>query len=101
MFGGKSAPAGDDSRLRRAIRGKSWRDYMELTRRIAIEEAERGKIEITQKGEAVSPPSTFRGPIRLRLRRTATVNIGDGEIKVEGAASQPSSKRRKRNVSPN
>jgi|SaaInlV_125m_DNA_1040241.scaffolds.fasta_scaffold01355_8 hypothetical protein len=74
---------------------------MELTRRIAIEEAERGKIEITQKGEAVSPPSAFRGPIRLRLRRTATVNIGDGEVKVEGAASQPSSKRRKRNVSPN
>jgi len=74
---------------------------MELTRRIAIEEAERGLIEITQKGEAVTPPSAFRGPIRLRLRRMAAANMGDGEVKVEDAESQPSSKRRKRNVSPN
>lgn len=74
---------------------------MELTRRIAIEEAERGLIEITQKGEAVTPPSAFRGPIRLRLRRMAAASMGDGEVKVEDAESQPSSKRRKRNVSPN
>jgi len=74
---------------------------MELTRRIAIEEAERGLIEITQKGEAVTPPSAFRGPIRLRLRRMAAANMGDGEVKVDDAESQPSSKRRKRNVSPN
>lgn len=60
---------------------------MELTRRIAIEEAERGLIEITQKGEAVTPPSAFRGPIRLRLRRMAAANMGDGEVKVEDAES--------------
>jgi len=94
LFAGK-APSTDDAdvddALRRAIRGKSWREYMELTRQIAVEEAERGVIEITQKGEAVTPPSAFKGPIRLRLRRTG----GESIVKVENVESPPSSKRQK------
>ena len=47
---------------------------MELTRRIAIEEAERGKIEITQKGEA--------GVAAERVQGTDSIAIatdGNGE----------------------
>ena len=43
---------------------------MALTREIACELAADGRIEITQKGEALradTKPSDLRGPIRLRL----------------------------------
>ncbi len=42
---------------------------MNATRAAAAELAGRGEIEITQKGNAVDP-SSFKGPIRLRLKTT-------------------------------
>ncbi len=46
-----------------------WRGWMERTRRAARRLVARGDLEITQKGRVVDP-STARGPIRLRLRRS-------------------------------
>lgn len=43
-----------------------WRPLMDATRRIAAELAERGRLEVTQKGQPVHA-GTARGPIRLRL----------------------------------
>ncbi len=40
---------------------------MDATRAAARELAEQGEIEITQKGAPVNP-SSFKGPIRLRLK---------------------------------
>lgn len=47
---------------------KQDQKMMEQVRSNAIELADEGLIEITQKGETVNPHS-FRGPIRLRLRK--------------------------------
>lgn len=45
-----------------------WRDHMETVRSAARRLAGRGTIDITQDGRSVDP-GTFRGPVRLRLRR--------------------------------
>jgi len=53
----------------RAIGGEDWRDLMEPARRAARRLVARGEIDITQGGSVVDP-STAKGPIRLRKRRT-------------------------------
>jgi hypothetical protein len=52
--------AGDSDR-------RVWRPMMEPTRRAARRLAHQGRIRIMQRGKEVDP-STFKGPIRLRLR---------------------------------
>jgi Protein of unknown function (DUF3253) len=51
---------------------------MNATRAVAVQLAEAGRIEILQKG-AVVEPSSFKGPIRLRL-------AGDGIATEEDSA---------------
>jgi hypothetical protein len=45
-----------------------WRSQMPRVREAAKRLAARGDLEITQRGQVVDPYSTFKGPIRLRLR---------------------------------
>lgn len=45
---------------------RSWRDRMEQTRQAGRALADRGLIEVMQKGRPVDPHSA-RGPIRYRL----------------------------------
>lgn len=47
-----------------------WRRRMPAVREAAARLVERGELEITQKGVAVSDPRNFKGPIRLRLARS-------------------------------
>lgn len=47
---------------------QKWRPLMETTRRAARRLAHRRKISILQAGKTVDP-STFKGPIRLKLTR--------------------------------
>jgi hypothetical protein len=51
----------------RAVGGDGWRDLMDDARDAARELARAGEVEITQKGEAVDPDATWRGPIRIRI----------------------------------
>lgn len=57
------------SEAARAVGGESWRELMEPARRAARRLVEAGEVEITQRGVVVDP-STARGPIRIRRRRT-------------------------------
>jgi len=54
----------------RALGGDDWRDLMEPARRAARRLVARGEIDITQGGSVVDP-STAKGPIRLRKRRSS------------------------------
>ena len=47
-----------------------WRTLMEPARRAARRLAHAGRLEITQRGRVVDP-CAIRGPVRLRLARTA------------------------------
>lgn len=43
-----------------------WRRYMDLTRLIAQELAEEGKVHLMQRGKTIDP-NKLKGPIRIRL----------------------------------
>lgn len=47
----------------------NWREYMEITRKVAVRMAESGTIEISQKGTVIDTTqlSSISGIIRLRL----------------------------------
>ncbi len=46
-----------------------WRALMPRVREVASRLAQRGDIEIAQRGQAVSPMGPWKGPIRIRLPR--------------------------------
>lgn len=52
----------------RAIGGEQWRDLMDEARETARELANEGRVDITQKGEAIDPNAQWRGPIRIRIK---------------------------------
>ena len=52
----------------RALAGDAFRPHMDDVRRVAFAMADRGELDVTQRGEVVDGP-TARGPIRLRLPR--------------------------------
>ena len=56
------------SEAARRVEPDAWREQMEPARDAARRLAGAGRIEITQRGEAIDPDGPFRGPIRLRLR---------------------------------
>lgn len=58
------------SEAARAVCGEAFRSAMEPARAAARRLVARGEIEITQRGRVVDP-STVRGPIRLRRKRSA------------------------------
>jgi len=60
------------SEIARLLFPDDWRSHMERVRRVAAEKARQGSIEFTQKGKVISP-ETVRGPIRLRLRASVSV----------------------------
>ena len=47
--------------------GLNWRARMDSVRAVAYDLREAGHLEVTQKGEPVTPPT--KGPIRLKLPR--------------------------------
>lgn len=53
----------------RAVGDEDWRDLMEPARRAARRLVAAGEVDITQGGVVVDP-STARGPIRIRRRRS-------------------------------
>lgn len=53
----------------RAVGGQEWRDLMEPTRRAARRLVAGGEVDIVQGGQLVDP-SSARGPIRIRRRRS-------------------------------
>lgn len=52
----------------RAIGGADWRALMDDARNAARALAAEGLVEITQKGVAVDPAASWRGPVRIRIR---------------------------------
>ena len=52
----------------RAIGGDDWRDLMDDARDVARALAREGLVDVTQKGDALDPDATWRGPIRIRIR---------------------------------
>ena len=58
------------SEVARSLGGEEWRALMEPARAAARRLTAAGRVEITQGGKAVDP-STARGPIRIRLIRSA------------------------------
>lgn len=57
------------SEVARSLSQDGWRDLMPIVRAAARGLAEAGVIEITQRGQTLPAAGTWRGPIRLRLRR--------------------------------
>jgi hypothetical protein len=55
------------SEAARAVAGHDWRPLMGESRAAAARLAERGEIEVLQRGQPVNALEA-RGPIRLRLR---------------------------------
>ncbi|MGE2730724.1 DUF3253 domain-containing protein [Mycolicibacterium vaccae] len=53
----------------RAVGGEQWRDLMDCAREVAAELAERGDVQITQRGRVLDPGSPWSGPIRIRTTR--------------------------------
>jgi hypothetical protein len=51
----------------RAVGAAHWRDLTEESRRIAVELACDGKVDITQRGKVVDPRRPLRGAIRIRV----------------------------------
>lgn len=45
----------------------SWRQYMPLTREVAVQLHSDGRLDICQKGRRVQDVGELKGPIRLRL----------------------------------
>jgi hypothetical protein len=54
----------------RVVGGSSWRRRMDLVRQVAAEMAERGLIDVTQRGVVVTD-AVWHGPVRLRSRARA------------------------------
>jgi hypothetical protein len=57
------------SEAARAVGDTEWRDLMPDAREAAARMADRGEVEVTQKGEVVEVRSA-RGPVRIRRKRT-------------------------------
>lgn len=55
------------SEVARALGDQSWRSLMPRVRSIGAALAKSGAIEITQKGQVVSPDDA-KGPIRYRIK---------------------------------
>lgn len=58
------------SEVARNLWPEDWRDHMDEVRDVAVDLQKERLIEISQKGENVSPP--FKGPIRLRIINSKT-----------------------------
>jgi hypothetical protein len=54
----------------RSVGGENWRDLLPDALQVARELAESGAVEITQRGNVLEPNSNWRGPIRVRKRRS-------------------------------
>ena len=53
------------SEAARALDPEHWRERMDAVREVAFSMADRGRLEVTQRGDVVDG-RTARGPIRLR-----------------------------------
>lgn len=54
----------------RAVGGERWRELLDCARDIARELAQRGEVQITQRGVVLDPRGDWRGPIRIRTTRS-------------------------------
>jgi Protein of unknown function (DUF3253) len=55
------------SEAARALSSAGWRALMPRVRDVAAQLAQRGLLEIAQRGESVPPHGPWKGPIRVRL----------------------------------
>lgn len=55
------------SDVARALSSDGWRELMPQVRSAASRLAQRGQVEITQRGKVVPPEGPWQGPIRIRL----------------------------------
>jgi len=62
------------SEAARNVGGNEWRVLMEPARRAARRLVAEGVVDVTQGGRIVDP-STAKGPIRLRLRRSGAFRV--------------------------
>ncbi|MEZ0340827.1 DUF3253 domain-containing protein [Mycobacterium sp. pV006] len=53
----------------RAVGGQQWRELMDCAREIAVELAERGEVQLTQRGRVLDPRAPWSGPIRIKTTR--------------------------------
>ncbi|WP_295530663.1 DUF3253 domain-containing protein [uncultured Pseudacidovorax sp.] len=56
------------SEVARALSAENWRPLMPQVRAVAIDMARQGRLEIRQRGTALSPDAELHGPIRLSRR---------------------------------
>ncbi|MCV7369584.1 hypothetical protein CRI77_09230 [Mycolicibacterium duvalii] len=54
----------------RAVGGERWRDLLDCARDIARRLAQRGEVQITQRGVVLDPHGAWRGPVRIRTTRS-------------------------------
>jgi len=59
------------SEIPRKLFPKRWRDYMALTRLVAVQMVKEGLLDIYQRGKKVEIDN-IKGPIRLRLKSSFT-----------------------------
>lgn len=65
------------SEVARTLSAENWRPLMPQVRAVAIDMARQGRLEIRQRGQALSPDAELRGPIRLgRTASTAFAETG-------------------------
>lgn len=64
------------SEAARALDAQGWRSRMDLVRDVAFAMADRGELEVTQRG-AVVDGRTARGPIRLRRAGSGPGSLPD------------------------
>jgi len=60
------------SEVARALSAEDWRPLMPQVRAVAIDMARQGRLEIRQRGQALSPDAELRGPIRLGRAASTT-----------------------------
>lgn len=56
------------STVAREVREEDWRPLLPIVREIAVQLVDEGQIQVTQRGEPVSPDAS--GPIRIGLSST-------------------------------
>lgn len=55
------------SEIARRLDAGHWRSRMDEVREVAIAMAAAGRIVVSQRGRAIDPARSVRGPVRLRL----------------------------------
>ena len=77
----------------RAVGGASWRALLQTARDVARTLAAEGQLEVTQRGVAIDPTGTWKGPVRLRLRLVGGQSCSDSTCPTDGGLPPSSTSR--------